>query len=289
MKNIRDGIILGGGYGTRLYPITKVINKHFLPIFDKPMIYYSLSILLLFRIENITIVCNPEDVKSYVNLLGHGEEFGVSINYKTQDKPEGIPHGIKTGLGNNQNSDFLVILGDNLLHGREFFNQFSEELNNSKKVALFTQEVKNPHDYGVALYKNGKLEDIIEKPKKYISNNAVIGLYKFNNDFNSVFESIKKSKRNEFEIVDILKQYGLDNIFSNSIGRGTTWFDMGSFENYFNSSLFVKTIQERQGLLVSSPHEIAFKNGFISKEYISEYIEKNSSSSYASSLKYLLV
>ncbi|MDC3103759.1 sugar phosphate nucleotidyltransferase [Acidimicrobiaceae bacterium] len=288
MKNINHGIILAGGYGKRLYPITKVTNKHFLPIFDKPMIYYSLSILLLFKIENITIVCNPEDENSFQNLLKDGKDFGVNIKYKIQEKPEGIPHGIIKGLDENQENDFLVVLGDNFLYGREFYNEFSKKLNDSLNIGLFVQEVNNPSDYGIANIQNGKVLEIVEKPTKFISNNAVIGLYKFNKDFPSVFDNIKKSKRKEFEIVDIFNQYGLNNIDVNNIGRGTTWFDMGSFENFFNSSLFVKTIQERQGLLVSSPHEIAFNNGYIDREFILKYIETNKNSIYARSLNYLI-
>ncbi len=287
-RNMNKGVILAGGYGTRLFPLTKVINKHFLPIFDKPMIYYSLSILLLFKIENISIVCNPEDEKQYINLLGNGEEFGVNISYAIQNKPEGIPHGIKTGIKNFPEEDFLVILGDNFLYGREFFEDFQETINKTDGASIFCQKVVNPEDYGVALLKNDLLEKLVEKPKNHVSDNAIIGLYKFDDRFNELFKNLKKSDRNEFEIIDILYEYGLKNIKVNNIGRGSTWFDMGSFESFFNASLFVKTIQERQGMLVSSPHEIAYKNGSIDELIIEKFIEKYKNSSYTESLKYLI-
>jgi glucose-1-phosphate thymidylyltransferase len=288
MNKINQGIILAGGYGTRLHPLTKVVNKHFLSIYDKPMIYYSLSILLLFKIENINIVCNPEDETNFINLLGDGSEFGININYKVQEQPEGIPHGIQKGLNKESQGDFIVILGDNFLHGREFFQQFYEKINKSSSVEIFTQEVKNPNEYGVAIYKDNKLIDIVEKPTKVLSNHAVIGLYKFNDEFTDLFKQLHKSNRGEFEIVDLLKKYNLSNIISNHVGRGTTWFDMGSFDNFFNSSLFVKTLQERQGLLISSPHEIAFNNNFINKQHLENYIKDNENSLYSASLKHLL-
>mgnify|MGYP001187044589 CR=1 FL=1 len=288
MKKLNDGIILAGGYGKRLFPITKVVNKHFLSVFDKPMIYYSLSILLLFEIKNITIVCNPEDEKNYIKLLGDGNEFGVNINYAIQHEPEGLPHAINTGLKNRYTDEFMVILGDNFLYGRDFFQHFKNQINNKKSINIFYQEVVNPNEYGVAVVEGGKLKELIEKPENFISNKAIIGLYRFDNNFSELFKNLKKSKRNEFEILDIFYEYGLNNIDLSNIGRGSTWFDMGSYENYFNASLFVKTIQERQGLLVSSPHEIAFNNGFIDKAVLEDFINNYKSSTYANSLKYLI-
>jgi len=288
MKKVNHGIILAGGYGTRLHPLTKVVNKHFFPVYDKPMIYYSLSILLLFKIENITIVCNPEDELSFIKLLGYGDEFGINISYRKQEQPEGIPHGIQKGLTDDSKNDFIVVLGDNFLHGREFFQEFYEKINQKSSVHIFTQEVKNPNEYGVALFNDKKLEDIVEKPEKTISNHAITGLYKFNSDFSEIFKQLDKSSRGEFEIVDLLKKYDLSNVNSNNVGRGTTWFDMGSFDNFFNASLFVKTLQERQGLLVSSPHEIAYINNFIDEIQIEKYLNTNLNSLYSASLKYLI-
>ena len=232
MSELNNAIILAGGSGTRLKPLTDVINKHFLPIYDKPMIYYSLSICLLFEVKNVTIVCNENDLVNFKQLLGDGSEFGISINYKIQTSPEGIPHGIMTGLNNMNLNKFLVVLGDNFIYGTNFFSSNIKNIKHSDEVEIFTQEVSDPQNYGVAIYENNELKEFKEKPKDNISNNAVIGLYKFNSNYQEIFNSIKKSSRGEFEIVDVLKHYNRSKVKSNKLGRGVTWFDMGTFENF---------------------------------------------------------
>ena len=177
------GILLAGGRGTRLYPNTKIINKHLLPIFDKPMIYYSLSILLLAKIKDITLICNPEDEMDYRNLLGNGEELGVNINYSLQDSPEGIPHAINTALEVSDYDRFMTVLGDNFLYGREFFNSLENNFYKSEDISIYYQKVRNPELYGVIKWDGNVIEDLVEKPANFLSNDAVIGLYIFDSNF----------------------------------------------------------------------------------------------------------
>ena len=283
MKNL-GGVLLTGGYGTRLFPNTKVFNKHLLPVYDKPMVYYSLSILMLSGIREITIVCNPKDEIFYRELLGNGESFGMNLNYSLQDSPEGIPHAIDKALEVNPYDRFMVVLGDNFLYGRDFFNHLKSNFLSSEKPAIYYQKVRNPELFGVIEWDKNKISDIIEKPRSYISNDAVIGVYIFDSNFKKHFQKLHKSSRKEFEIVDLIKEYKLENIETHFVGRGTAWFDMGSNDDFFQCSQFVKTIQDRQGLLLSSPHEIAFRNGWIEEDEIKISIEKYENSEYAQTL-----
>ena len=284
-----DGILLGGGSGKRLSPLTTSTNKHLLPIFDKPMIYYSLSILLLSKIKTITLICDKDSVEDYRKLLGSGEEFGITINYSLQDSPEGLPHAINTGLEEYPMEKFMVVLGDNFLYGREFFNKFE---NNElvKDNFIFYQKVKDPSDFGILEFDNsGELIKLIEKPTKFISNFVAVGVYIFDSEFSNYYSSLKKSKRGEYEIIDIINQY-IDNknIKSFYLGRGMSWLDMGSYDAMISSSNFVKTLQERQDILINSPHEISYRNGWISDEDILNLVSKNKESGYFTSLKDIL-
>ena len=279
------GILLTGGYGTRLFPNTKVVNKHLLPVYDKPMVYYSLSILMLSGIRKITLVCNPKDEVLYKDLLGNGESLGISINYSLQDSPEGIPHAINTALDIKSFDRFMVVLGDNFLYGRDFFNNLESNFISSEKPSIYYQKVRNPELFGVIKWDKDNILDIIEKPSKYISSDAVIGVYIFDANFKNHFQKLQKSARHEFEIVDLIKDYQLKNIDSHYVGRGTAWFDMGSNDDFFNCSQFVKTIQDRQGLLLCSPHEIAFRKGWIGKDQIRRSIEQYKNSEYAQTLE----
>tara|TARA_A100001011_G_scaffold236163_1_gene244126 strand:+ start:501 stop:1364 length:864 start_codon:yes stop_codon:yes gene_type:complete len=284
-----DGILLGGGSGKRLSPLTTSTNKHLLPIFDKPMIYYSLSILLLSKIKTITLICDKDSVEDYRKLLGSGEEFGITINYSLQDSPEGLPHAINTGLEEYPMEKFMVVLGDNFLYGREFFNKFENgEL--VKDNFIFYQKVKDPSDFGILEFDNsGELIKLIEKPTKFISNFVAVGVYIFDSEFSNYYSSLKKSKRGEYEIIDIINQY-IDNknIKSFYLGRGMSWLDMGSYDAMISSSNFVKTLQERQDILINSPHEISYRNGWISDEDILNLVSKNKESGYFTSLKDIL-
>jgi len=283
------GILLCGGSGTRLFPTTKYLNKHLIPIYDKPMVYYSISILLLSGIKKITLVCNKIDLNIFQKLLGDGSQMGIEIKYSIQDSPQGIPHAINNALKTNYYEKFITVLGDNFIFGEKFFTKLEAIFNNSQNCSIFSQTVKKPDNFGVVkLDENGKILDLVEKPQTYISNLAIIGLYIFNNKFQEYFENIKKSDRNEFEILDLIKQYSLRNIENNFVGRGTAWFDMGTTEDFYNTSSFVRTIQERQGLLVCSPHEIAFRNGWIDESDINNYINSITGSEYSEHLKNLL-
>ena len=280
----KGGVLLAGGKGTRLYPNTQITNKHLMPIYDKPMIYYSLSIFLLSEVRDITIVCNPQDEKKFESLLGHGEQFGVEIKYSKQSNPAGIPDAINTALALSNYEYFMAVLGDNFLYGRDFYSSLITNFKKESKVSIYYQKVSNPSAYGVIKWSESKVQDLIEKPKSFVSNDAVIGLYNFDNKFSEYFLNLEKSDRNEFEIVDIIKSYDLSNVSTNYIGRGTAWFDMGSSKDFFNSSQFVKTIQDRQGLLVCSPHEIAYRNKWIDIEDIEKYIISVKGSEYAENL-----
>ena len=284
----KGGVLLAGGTGSRLFPKTLIANKHLLPIYDKPMIYYSLSIMFLCDIKDITIVCNDKDVNQLKALLGKGEEFGVKIDYSIQDKPDGIPDAINTAVKDKNYKKFLTVLGDNFLYGREFFNTVKIMLNEESNNSFFYQKVKNPENFGILKWKNEKIIDIVEKPQQFVSNDAVIGLYIFDYLFAEKFRNISKSSRGEFEIVDIIKQYGVDTFNSEYIGRGTAWFDMGSNDDFFNCELFVKTIQDKQGLLVCSPHEIALRNGWVSRDDLFTKLKDYENSEYTINLfKYL--
>ncbi len=284
------GILLCGGYGTRLLPTTSYINKHLIPIYDKPMIYYSLSILLLAELKDITIVCDNKDLNSFKSLLKDGEEFGVEINYAVQDSPMGIPHGISSALDVKNYEKFICALGDNFIFGQNFYSKLHNYFIENTEATIFTQHVKDPERFGVAELSenNQEILSLVEKPKEFISNNAVIGLYIFDDKFQENFKNTSVSSREEFEIIDIIKNYELKNVTHHGIGRGTAWFDMGTTESFYNSSSFVRTIQERQGLLVCSPHEIAFRNNWIDENDLNKYIESIKGSEYSENLSSIL-
>jgi glucose-1-phosphate thymidylyltransferase len=282
------GILLAGGTGTRLFPNTLITNKHLLPIYDKPMIFYSLSILLLAGIRDVTLVCNKKDLASFKKVLGNGESLGISLHYSIQDSPKGIPDAIKTALDDKYYKNFLVTLGDNFIYGSEFFNLLKDFIKNNT-FGICTQQVGDPKNFGIIKYgKTGDIEKIVEKSEKFISNDAVIGLYKFDDNFISYFKNISPSERNEYEIVDIINQYKFDKSNVLKLGRGTAWFDMGTANSFYNCTSFVKTIQDRQGVLVCSPHEIALVNNFIDKPILEQYIQTIKNSEYADDLKKVL-
>lgn len=282
------GILLAGGTGTRLFPNTLIANKHLLPIYDKPMIFYSLSIILLAGIKEITIVCNEKDLDSFKKVLGDGENLGISLHYSIQDSPNGIPDAIKTALDDRYYENFLVTLGDNFIYGSEFFNSLKNFINDNS-FGICSQKVKDPKNFGVIKYgNNGAVEKIVEKSEKFISDDAVIGLYKFDHNFKSYFENTQPSERGEYEIVDIINQYKLETTNILRLGRGTAWFDMGTAESFYNCTSFVKTIQERQGVLVCSPHEIAYVNNFIDKSILEKYVHTIENSEYADDLKNII-
>jgi len=283
------GILLCGGLGTRLFPTTKYMNKHLLPIYDKPMVYYSLSILMLSGVKDITIVTNSDEIEVFEELLGNGSELGITINYSEQKSPKGIPDAISEALKIKNYEKFMVVLGDNFIYGEKFFTRVENIISKTSGPVIFTQKVKNPENFGVLKSSDsGEIILIEEKPKQFVSNEAIIGVYLFDELFREKFKKITPSNRGEYEILDILKEYGLANINHFNIGRGTAWFDMGSTGDFMQSTSFVATIQERQGLLVCSPHEIAFRNSWISKQELNTYLESISNSEYGEGLESVL-
>lgn len=252
---MHKGIILAGGSGTRLHPCTIATSKQLLPIYDKPMIYYSLTTLMLAGIKDILVISDPKNLDNYKNLLGNGKIFKIKISYKIQPKPEGIAQAFLIGEEFISNNDCTLILGDNFFYG----HNLSDKIRSAKKkgARIFLHPVKNPNKYGVAKIKNKKIIKIYEKPKKFISNYAVTGLYQYDKDVVKYAKSLLKSKRGEYEISDLnniyLDQKKLD---FEILDRGYTWLDTGSFDDLLDASLFVRTIQQRQGILVGDPKKI---------------------------------
>jgi glucose-1-phosphate thymidylyltransferase len=262
---MHKGIILAGGLATRLYPCTKVISKHLLPIYDKPMIFYSLSTLMLSGVKDILIITDRNNVQNYKKLLGYGNSYGVKIDYEMQNKPEGIAQAFLIGEKFIRNESCTLILGDNFFYGHDLSRKIKRTSNLGAKI--FLHPVKNPEKYGVAKIKKKKIIKIIEKPKKYVSNLVVTGLYHYDKNVVKYCKLLKKSKRNEYEITDLNNIYLKNNKLKYEIlGRGYTWLDAGSFDDLLDVSLFVRTIQHRQGNLIGKPEEVAINQRLISKK-----------------------
>jgi glucose-1-phosphate thymidylyltransferase len=283
------GIVLAGGKGSRLNPLTKSVNKHLLPLFDKPLIYYSLSILMLANIKEILIIVNEKDLFFYKMLLGDGNRFGIKLSYTIQEKPSGIPEAFIIGKHFIKNSNVALILGDNF-----FYSQgLSKLLNDSKKkfkgAKIFCQQVKNPSAFGIVDIANNRIKSLKEKPKKTNSNLAISGLYFFDKNVSELSKNLKKSKRNETEIVDLLKIYLKNKKLNFTIlGRGAAWLDTGTPEYLFQAANFVYNIEKRQGFKIACLEEIAFLNGWIKKNKINESIKFYGNSSYSDYLKKLV-
>lgn len=245
---MRTAIILAGGTGSRLSPLTSYTSKQLLPIYDKPAIFYPISLLQLAGIEHIIIVVNHHHLEQFKSCFRNTKP-SASISYVIQDKPEGLPHGIMVALEsiNFETKEFIVCLGDNFLHGSGIPSMLSTALQSSG-CTIFLKKVVNPKDYGIVKFKDNRISKIVEKPKMFISNYAITGLYKFDISFVEKFKNIKKSARNEYEITDILKLYlGENNLHQNKFGVGVSWFDTGTFSNMHEAADFVKTAQNRSG------------------------------------------
>ena len=262
------GIILAGGSGTRLYPITKGTSKQMLPVYDKPMIYYSLSVLMLAGIRDILIISTPNDLPLYKRLLSDSKNLGISISYMEQPKPDGIAQAFILGENFIGNSPVSLILGDNIFYGYGFSNILAEASNKIKGATIFGYHVSDPERFGVVEFdKNNKVISIEEKPQQPKSNYAVTGLYFYDNDVIEISKNIKPSERGELEITDVNKAYQQNNNLDViSLGRGFTWLDTGTHESLLDASNFIKTIESKQGLKIGCIEEIAFRNEWISKE-----------------------
>lgn len=268
------GIILAGGSGTRLRPTTNSINKHILPIYDKPMIYYSLSNLLLTGCRKILIVSTEQGVKQISEILGVGETLGINIEYIKQSSPEGIPSAINECKPYLNKENFWVNLGDNFIFGSRIKELYSVS-NLSNNCSIFLKEVSNIWGLGEAILKNSRIENFFEKPNKKSKGYAITGLYKFNHNFFEYFQKIKKSERGETEIVDILRQYLLNDELEYSLfGRGVSWVDAGTNDDLLKVSNFVRNFQEINSTLICSPEEISFNLKYISKEDVLKNLNK---------------
>ena len=273
------GIVLAGGSGTRLYPITKVISKQLLPVYDKPMIYYSLSTLMLSGIRDILIISTPNDIDSYKNLLLDGSQFGIKISYKIQPSPDGLAQAFILGEEFIEDQDVALVLGDNIFYGSGFSGILKRSVDfvkNESKAKIFAYSVKDPERYGVVDFdNNGQALSIEEKPKKPKSNYAVVGLYYYPNNVIEIAKNVKPSKRGELEITSINSYYmSVENLNVQILGRGFAWLDTGTVDSINNASNYIRTIEERQGYKIACLEEIAYLNNFIDENQLTQLIQK---------------
>jgi len=286
---IKKGIILAGGHGKRMSPLTKAVNKQLLPIYDKPLIFYPLSVLMLAGIKDILIIVNKGQLAQFKKILPDGKNLGIKISFAQQEQPKGLPEAFKIGEKFIGKDNVALILGDNFFYGQSLTEKLKKctKLKTGAKVLLHT--VSNPSQYGVVkINKNNKILNIIEKPKKFFSNLAVTGLYFFDNNVIKYTKTLKFSKRNETEIVDLLKKYNKKNkLTAEFIGRGGAWLDAGSIEDFYNASSFVAALENRQGLKIACLEEIAFANKWIGKNEIKSAIKFYGNCNYSTYFKKL--
>ena len=286
---IKKGIILAGGKGTRMSPLTKAVNKQLLPIHDKPLIFYPLSILMLAGIKDILIIVNQGQLSQYKKIIPDGKSFGIKINYIEQKNPNGLPEAFILGEKFIKNQNVCLILGDNFFYGQNLSKILRNctKLKNGAKVLL--HRVNNPERFGVAKVFGGKIRSIKEKPKKFISDLAITGLYFFDRKVCNYAKKLKPSKRGELEIVDLLNRY-LKNkkLYADLIGRGGAWLDTGSIEDFYKTSAFVSAIENRQGFKIACLEEIAFNNKWIDKKQLIRAIKFYGNCSYSDYIKKLI-
>ena len=284
------GIILAGGHGTRLYPMTLPVSKQLLPVYDKPMIYYPLSTLMLAGIREILIISTPEELPRFKKLLGTGEKLGLRIEYKEQPEPRGIADAFIIGKEFIGSDNVCLILGDNIFYGHDLISLLKKSTKLEKGAIVFGYYVKNPERYGVVEFdENRDVISIEEKPAKPRSNFAVVGLYFYNNDVVKLAHTMKPSARGEIEITDINNEYlKKGEMKVELMGRGYAWLDTGTTDSLLDASMFVKTIEERQGLKISCPEEIAYQMGYINRDDLEILANELSASDYGRYLKEIL-
>ena len=284
------GIILAGGSGTRLYPITKGVSKQLLPIYDKPMIYYPLSVLMLSGIRDILIITTPEDSSAFRRLLGDGTDFGISISYAIQPSPDGLAQAFLIGEDFIGKDDVCLILGDNIFYGQHFSQMLSQDVNNVKqeqKATVFGYYVKDPERYGVAEFDpEGNVLSIEEKPKNPKSNYAIVGLYFYPNKVIQIAKGIQPSSRGELEITSVNQEFlSQKELKVQLLGRGFAWLDTGTHDSLTEATNFVETLEKRQGLKISCLEEIAYRRGWITKEKLAVLAQQLAKNGYG---QYLL-
>lgn len=283
------GIILAGGKGSRLFPITLSTSKQLLPIYDKPMIYYPLSVLMIAGIKEILIIVNPDDLDSYKNLLGDGSQFGISISYVIQPSADGLAQSFILGESFIGNSNVCLILGDNIFFGENFSAQLEKGIARKKGATIFSYHVNNPEEFGVIEFDDDKVLSIEEKPKNPKSNHAVTGLYFYDNDVVQIAKNLKPSARGELEITDVNKAYlGKGELYLEKMNRGFAWLDTGTYDSLIEAGQFIHMIEKRQGLKIACLEEISFSKGWISSAELLKQAKKFKSTSYGTYLLNLI-
>ncbi len=287
---IKKGIILAGGKGTRMSPLTKAVNKQLLPIYDKPLIFYPLSILMLANIKDILIIVNKGQLGQYKKILPNGNNLGIKITYLEQDKPRGLPDAFVIGEKFIGKDNVAMILGDNFFYGQNLTSKLLENTKLKKGARVVLHKVPKPELFGIAkVNKNNKILTIKEKPKKYFSDLAITGLYFFDNNVVKFAKKLKPSKRGEVEIVDLLNFYKSKNqLTADLIGRGGAWLDTGSIEDFYKTSAFVSAIENRQGLKIACLEEISLNKKWIKTKQINDSIKFYGNCEYSNYLKKLI-
>jgi glucose-1-phosphate thymidylyltransferase len=285
----RRGIILAGGSGTRLYPATTVVSKQLLPVYDKPMIYYPLSCLMLAGIRDILVISTPQDTPRFSELLGDGHQWGLNLSYATQPSPDGLAQAFIIGKDFIGNSDCTLILGDNIFYGHSLVSLLREASNESSGASIFAYHVNDPQRYGVVDFdKHGKVTDIEEKPLHPKSNFAITGLYFFDKDVSDIAATVKPSARGELEIIDVIRSYlDRDKLNVKVMNRGMAWLDTGTHESLLEAGQFIATVEKRQGLKIACPEEIAYRQGYIDArqlEKLAAPLKKNAYGQYLTQL-----
>jgi glucose-1-phosphate thymidylyltransferase len=284
------GIILAGGKGTRLNPLTLAMSKQLLPVYDKPMIYYPLSMLMLAGIREILVISTPDDLPSFMRLLGDGSQWGLRFEYARQDEPRGLADAFIVGKQFIAEEPVCLILGDNIFYGTDLVRKLQDAARLQEGARVFAYEVKDPERYGVIEFdENGKATSLEEKPKQPRSNYAVPGLYFYDSQVVKFAESLKPSSRGEIEITDLNKTYmALGQLQVTTLGRGVAWLDAGTHESLLQAANFIQAIQDRQGLMISCVEEIAFRMGFIDRDQLLALAHAMNNNSYGAYLRRLV-
>ncbi len=285
------GIILAGGHATRLYPATKTVSKQLLPVYDKPMIYYPLSVLMLAGIREIIIISTPTDLPLFRKLLGNGQQIGLSLQYTEQPNPEGLAQAFIIAEDFIEGHSCCLILGDNLFYGHGLVNSIRNAMKIDGGASVFAYWVNDPERYGVVAFdQDGKATRIVEKPKTYISNWAVTGLYFYDHHVSKIAVTLKPSERGEYEITDLNEAYlKKGQLRVEKLGRGIAWLDTGTHKSFLQASNFIETIEQRQGLKIACLEEIAYRMGYISRNELESLASSMKNSSYGDYLRSILV